>query len=216
QFLGDLCAEFKRDNLHCASLNHNQIVKFEKTVSNLELTLFGVISRKETLRDYKYSISNDSGKYYNKCSQYLMERIGFFARMRGISPEDIDIVFEEANLNYSRMRTFLKACQRKPLIKFTENLSYINIDRISTKNKSEESLLQIADLVAHALYRCVDKSKGNYGISEIRYLRELSGKFFASHNTKKVCDAGLYCVHSVRDLNVDDETREFISGMRNG
>lgn len=212
--LGRLCSDFGRNELHCSRLNHNQIVKFSKEVAELDVKFFGVISRKETLRDYKKLILSDSGKYYNKCVQYLLERVGLFSRMAGIKAEDIEIIFEEANLNYARMKAFLRACQRNPRHRSTENLKYIDIEGIKSKKKGEEKILQIADLIAHALYRCVDKSKGNYGISEVRYLRELSGNFFVDSDSKKVCGSGLYCVHSVKDLGVDNETSEFINNMK--
>ena len=69
--------------------------------------------------------------------------------------------------------------------------------------KNEEPIIQIADLVAHALYKCVDKTDKNFGIPEPRYLRELSSHFFGHPETGLIVGAGLHCVHSLRDVQLD-------------
>ena len=177
------------------------------------MRLFGVISRKGTLGSYKAAIAADSSMYYNKCAQYLLERVGWFMESRKIPPENLDIIFEKANVDYEKMRNLLWTCQSSPKHPITNKLQYISISNISVRKKSEEALLQVADLVAHALYKCVDKQSNNFGILEPRYLRELAPCFFGHPDTQAVVGAGLYCVHSTRDLKLDSEVEEVLNSM---
>lgn len=177
------------------------------------MRLFGVISRKETLRGYGDEIGYSPTKYYNKCTQYLLERVGWFLEVNKIPADSVDIVFERANIDYQKMRNFLQICQRNPRYKWTERLRNVEIGNISEKDKNEEPMLRLADLVAHALYKCVDKGNRTYGIVEPRYFRELGPRFFGDPLTKSVARAGLYCVHSTRALGLDDEVKECFDNM---
>lgn len=42
--------------------------------------------------------------YYNKCAQYLLERIGWFLESRKISSSNVQIIFEKANVDYDKMK----------------------------------------------------------------------------------------------------------------
>lgn len=203
-----------KKSLHCSKLNHSQILYFIQEITKHRMRLFGLVSRKDTLGSYKKQISENSSMYYNKCCQYLMERIGFFMQTHDIPPANLDIVFEKSNNDYGKMRSFLLTCQSNPLQPVTRLLRHIDIARIDIKDKTEEPLLEIADLVAHALYRCVDKSTHNLGMTEPRYISELAPHFFGHRDTGTVLGAGLHCVHSVRDLKVDAPVAEMFTGMR--
>lgn len=205
--------DIKKKTLHCAELNHYQILHFIRQLTPCRMRLFGVISRKETLGSYKDAISADSSMYYNKCAQYLLERVGWFMESRRIKPHQLDIIFEKANIDYDIMSNLLHSCQHRPLHENTKKLQNIDISRISTKRKSEEPLLQIADLVAHSLYKCVNKSEKNFNILEPRYIKELSPHFFGQPGSNLVLGAGLYCVHSPRDVQLEPEIEELISSL---
>jgi hypothetical protein len=205
-----------KKSLHCSKLNHYQILYFIQEITKHRMRLFGLVSRKDTLGSYKKQISENSSMYYNKCCQYLMERIGFFMQTHGISPDKLDIIFENSNNDYGKMRNFLKTCQANPHQPVTRLLRHIDVDNIKIKDKTEEPLLEIADLVAHALYRCVDKSTRNLGITEPRYINELAPNFFGHPDSGTVLGAGLHCVHSVRDLKADAHVAEMFTGMRSG
>lgn len=211
--LEGVISDFGKNSLHCSQLKHYQILHFIRKITQQKIRLFGVISRKETLGLYKDAISDDSKMYYNKCAQYLLERVGWFMESRKIPPENLDIVFEEANVDYGKMRNLLRACQLKPMHENTKKLQNIEISNIYAKKKSEEPLLQMADLVAHALYKCVDKQAQNFGIPEPRYLRELAPRFFGHPETHAVIGAGLYCVHSPRELKLDSDVEEVLINM---
>lgn len=202
-----------KKSLHCSKLNHYQLLHFIREISQQKMRLFGVISRKSTLGSYKNTINDNSDKYYNKCVQYLLERVGWFMEARGIPPENLDIIFEKANVNYDKMRNLLWTCQTNPKHPATKRLQNIVISRIQVKKKNEEPLLELADLVAHSLYRAVDKRNQNFGIPEPRYIRELAPHFFGHPDTQKVVDAGLYCVHSTNDLGLDEDVENVFHAL---
>jgi len=211
--LDKIRSEIGKKTLHCSQLKHYELLHFARQITQRQMRLFGVISRKETLGSYKAAISEDSSKYYNKCAQYLLERVGWFMEARNIPPENLDIIFEKANVDYEKMRNLLRSCQNNPQRPNTKKLKYIDIDNINVKIKSDEPLLQVADLVAHALYKCVDKKDKNFGILEPRYLRELAPRFFGHPETQTVLGAGLYCVHSTRNLKLDSDVEEVLKSM---
>lgn len=211
--LKNICADMGKISLHCSQLKHYQILHFIRRITLRRMRLFGVISKKDTLGDYKSSISENSDLYYNKCAQYLLERVGWFMESRGIARENLDIVFEEANVDYDKMRNLIRACQSSPKHPFTKKLKYISVGNIEVKKKSDEPLLQIGDLVAHALYKCVDKQDKNFGILEPRYFRELGPHFFGHPETQAVVGAGLYCVHSIRDLKLASDVEEVFKSV---
>ena len=202
-----------KKEIHCSELNHYQKLFLIREIHKHKKRLFGVISFKETLGGYKGAIDGNSKLYYNKCAQYLLERVGWFMEVSGIPPENLDIIFEKGNFDYGRMKNLLRKCQRNPAHSMTARLRYIKVDNISVKTKLEEPLLQMADLVAHALYKCVDKQDKNHFITEPRYLRELSPRFFGDPTTQTVSGAGLYLVHQLSDLNLDPEVEEMMNAM---
>jgi hypothetical protein len=54
--------------------------------------------------------------------------------------------------------------------------------------------------------------KGGWA-TEPRYLRELGPHFFGYPDTEKVLGAGLYCVHSTRDLKLDAYVEQLLGEM---
>ena len=133
---------------------------------------------------------------------------------RNISCDNVVIVFEKANIDYDKMKNLILTCQRNPIHQKTKYLMKINVNQIYVKKKREEPLLQIADLVAHSLYKCVDKSENNFGIVEPRYIRELSSRFFWNPEDDKIIGAGIFCVHSIKHLELDPDAEEIISNMK--
>lgn len=200
-------------HLHCSKMNHYQITRYAQIASQLPLRFFGVISRKETLGSYRNAIANDHAKYYNKCVQYLLERVGFFMECRGIPQNDLNIIFEKANLNYRAMKNFILMCKANPIHPNTVRLQNINLANSQQKTKEEEPNLQLADLVAHALYKCVDTPPKQFGIVEPRYLKELSPRFFGHPDSNKIVGGGLYCVHSTNELNLDNEVKNMLDNL---
>ncbi|WP_273146002.1 DUF3800 domain-containing protein [Oceanicaulis alexandrii] len=202
-----------KQELHCSNLKHFELLFFAKSMAKEKVRFFGAISKKKTLGPYKTAIKDNPRKYYNKCAQYLLERVGWFMGNRSLMPHQLDIVFERANVDYDALANLIRRCQDSPLHESTKQLRNISADRIYSIEKNEHPALCIADLVAHALYKCVDKTERNFGIVEPRYLRELSPRFFGNPETAKALGAGLYCVHSVRDLELEDEAAQLFHSM---
>lgn len=204
----------KKDDLHCKHLDHFQKIHFAKSITQHKMRFFGVISDKLTLLDYKQKIDNDHSQYYNKCVMYLLEKVGWFMETRELNPNDLDIVFEKANVDYKKMRNLIATCKRNPMREATKKLKKIDENRISYAVKKDEPLLQIADLTAHALYKCVDTQPKNYEIAEPRYLKELSSLFFGNPNNNLVLNAGIYCAYSNREIALPEDIDEFLKALK--
>ena len=189
--LNKLIDIYGKKDLHCSRLNHNQICRFARVVALEKVKLFGVISHKATLGTYRTEIKDSDKKYYNKCAQYLLERLAHFLELNNIEETQVSIVFEDGNYDYSALKSLIRSCRRKPMNPASKRLVRINPNSISSKMKEEEPLLQVSDLVAHALYRCVDDSPSTYGIQETRYVDELRCKFFRNQKPKKLL--GMVC-----------------------
>ena len=71
----------------------------------------------------------------------------------------------------------------------------------------------MADLVAHSLYKCVDKPKSCFCLTEPRYLLEFRDRFFRDKISKKVIGKGIKPVHSLKDLNLDDDIKFFLNSL---
>ncbi len=198
--------------LHCNTLNHQQKVFFSRELNEIKVLLFGVISRKETLGNYIDEINNRL--YYNKCAQYILETLGHAAKRFKIPPYDIHIVFEKGNFDYDKLKNLVRKCQLNPIHERAKLLQYIQADNITSKEKAEESLLSLADIVAHSLFKCIDKNQNNFFIPEPRYLDEISPKFYSSKKDKSVINFGIKAVHSVKQLQLDRDIQTILSHLK--
>lgn len=190
--------------IHCNKLNHNQKMYVTKRIAKLDVKFFGIISLKSTLGTYRKSIGNSHFLYYNKCSQYLLEKIGLFMKQHEISADELEIVFEDANMDYAALQNFIVRCQESPHNKNVENLLHIDAYRMRAVSKNSEPLLCLADVVAHSLYKCVEKNDKNYNTPETTYLNEIVGNFFRCTETGRVLDFGIKPIHSLRQVRMDE------------
>lgn len=194
------------NHIHCKDIkNHFKIVYCAREISKLDVRLFGLISRKDTLGSYREKIEHSHSKYYNKCVQYLLEKLALFLQNNNIDGSLVNIVFEDFNNDFEKLKNLIRACQRKPHYEQTKLLQHLDIDRMSVKSKCDEPLLQIADVAAHALFKCVDKEPKQCEITEPRYFKELSSAFAANPKTKRIANYGLHCVHNISALRLEPE-----------
>tara|TARA_R110002012_G_scaffold79926_2_gene202996 strand:+ start:131 stop:949 length:819 start_codon:yes stop_codon:yes gene_type:complete len=198
---------------HATELNHAQRVHLCKTLSEMNIRFFGVISRKSTLRDYAAEISWEPDKFYNKCAKYLLERVGEYLGHFGGSMLEPRIVFEKRNHNYDAMIRYLNSVKENPIYPQSKHLVSVNPFGITSRSKSEEDMLRVADAASHAIYSCVNKTPDNFGNPEPRYLRELTSRFGADESGK-VLGHGLKCIHSLSELELDHDIAETITKMR--
>lgn len=211
--LTEIKTTFKKEDLQCKHLDHYQKIYFARNITKHNMRFFGVISDKNTLLEYKHRIENDHSQYYNKCAMYLLEKVGWFMETRKLNPCDLDIVFEKTNIDYTKMRNLIAVCKQNPIRPATKKLKNIDENRIKYAVKEDEPLLQIADLAAHALYKCVDNQPKNYDLTEPRYLKELSSRFFGNPKDNLVLNAGIYCVKSGRKTALKTEIDSFLRIM---
>ena len=197
--------------LHCAQLKHLQTRYFAKSITNLDVVLFGLISNKRTLDGY----GRNSKQYYHKCLQYVLELLGFYMKKNNINADQVKIVIEESkNIELSRFKNLIRKCIMNPMHRKTIALKFINPEKISVDNKSEE-LLQLADLVAYSLFQCVDDKKSNYGIFETSYLNDLKNKFYHHGEDNNIVPQGIKPIHILSELALSDDVENFFKSLKN-
>lgn len=209
-----LVDEFGKKDLHCSKLNHVQIVRFAKVLASCRVKIFAVISRKETLGEYREEIGKNDKLYYNKCAQYLLERVGRFMATHDLKEEHLEVIFEDGGFDYGRLRALISKCRRTPRNAGTEYLRYVNPYSIQAKPKGEEPLLQFADLVAHGFFKCVDDGPSSFGVFETRYVAEIKDKIFADPKSGDPFKWGIFPIHSWRDLKLNEEVLGFFTDLR--
>ncbi len=213
--LAKIATKFGKPALHCKKLSHAQRVYYARTIAKQRILFFGVISLKSTLGWYKDTIKGDSKRYYNKCAQLLLEKVGRFMSMNDIEAGRLSICFEEGNFDYPALRGLISKCRNNPKNQETKFLSRIEPMSIYAAPKADEPLLQLGDLAAHALFKCVDKTYGNFEIPEPRYLCELQRRFFCDPKTGRVEGMGIKTVHSLDAVKLDADIHQLLDGMVN-
>lgn len=196
-----------KKRLHCRELSHIQRVKFAQMVSDLPIVLIGCISKKSTLGWYADRIEKDPSYYYNKCAHLLLECVGHFIETSGYFSHQVDTVFEKANFDYRQLSRYIGKIQDNPMGSNLQRervrlLKFIDTKKITAKEKGEEPILALADLLAHSLYRCVDRSNGVLGITEPRYFSELLELFYSNQNGH-ILGFGVKAIHKVQDIQVE-------------
>lgn len=206
--------ELKNKELHCVDLNHFETSYFARTICKQQILLFGVISKKSTLGGYKELIEgkNQAADYYNKCSQYLLERVGHFMSEKRIESDKVSIVFEEKNHDYQRLRNFIGTVRKSPHDSRANYLQRIDPLSIRSETKAKEILLSIADLVAFSLRQSVDASSKNFGVPEQRYFRELKEKFWLSSDGS-IANYGLKYIKGPISIGLKDKDLKFALKM---
>ena len=134
QFLTDMASELGIKTLHCGNMNHQRKVYYARSMAAQPIVCFGVISFKQTLEGYREDIGDEYWRYYHKCAQYLLERLGRFLQEHNIPKEAVRIVFEAANqIRLLQLQRFITRCQNNPVRPQTASLSRISTDNISTE-----------------------------------------------------------------------------------
>ncbi|WP_338154218.1 DUF3800 domain-containing protein [Sulfitobacter mediterraneus] len=206
--------EIRRKNWkHATDLNHAEKVYFARLLGRLPVRYFALISKKETLANYKEAIKFDPQRYYNKCLKYLLELICSYLAEHLTSVDDLSVVLERRNHNYDAMYRYLQKVKDRPIYPQSSSLKNLNPFAISTRAKGEEDMLEIADFVAHSVFQITNRSKSNFGIPETKYFVELS-KCFAGDRDLKMLNTGLKCVHDLDSIDLDMDVRELLLGLR--
>lgn len=204
--------EIKRTWKHSTDLNHSQRVFLCRAFSTLNARYFAVISNKATLSVYKDMIENAPHKFYNKCAIYLLERVGKYLLAKGISLAP-RVIFEKRNHDYDALRRYFGKIKNNPQDSQAQWLRVFNPFSFVALPKKDERLLKVADLVANAVYQCVNKSNANFGIPEPRYVLELAARFGADERGR-VEGTGLKFIHSIEQLELDREIKDALLKMR--
>ncbi|WP_299351833.1 DUF3800 domain-containing protein [uncultured Shimia sp.] len=198
---------------HATDLNHAQTVFWSREAAKLNCRMFAVVSNKETLGDYSIMIKNNPDKFYNKCTVYLLEKVGKYLIGKGLDHHIPNVIFERRNHKYDALRRYVVSIKDNPLHEEAKNLRVFNPFAFFEKGKDEEPLLKFADLAAHATYQCTNKTRTNMNIPEPRYFTELH-KRFGADRYGKIIENGLKCIHSIDDLKLDEDVKEQLETLR--
>ena len=209
--LNAISKELKGKELHCADLSHFDVSYFARRIKQQQILLFGVVSKKSTLGDYRENISGEkqSQDYYNKCVQYLLELVGRFMSEHKYKSDNLSVVFEKRNHDYDRMRRYIKAIREKPIdarARFLQNIDPLSILAIS---KRDEDLLALGDLVAYALYQSVNICLQNHEVPEQRYIREIKSKFWKNPSTGQIANFGIKYIKGPIQMGLSGEELKF-------
>ena len=212
--LEELKTLFNKRSLHCSELKHTHKVKFAREVGSFPVTCFGVISNKKTLGNYRQDIQQNNEMFFNKCMQYLLERIGACMELKGIAARDVRFIIEAGEVDLEKLFNFIDKVQATPLHRNAQYLRNIEISNLQVHEKEDAPLLQLADLIAHSLFKAVDKTPKNFEIPETRYLNELRTRFHCSKETKKILEHGIKPIHNIHQLELDGDVKQFFLDFR--
>lgn len=202
--LSEVRAKIPKKFFHSTDLNHSQTVYFARQAARLNIRCFAVVSRKDTLGDYADGIGWEPHKFYNKCAQYLLEKVGKYLASKGAMYKEPRVVFEARNHDYDAMRRFMQKIKQTPMHPDANYIGIFNPFGFVSKSKAEEPLLVFADLVSHSVYQCVNKTEKNFSIPEPRYFNELSKRFGADERGV-ILGNGIKCIHNLESLKLDTE-----------
>jgi hypothetical protein len=205
--LEDLLTQFGSKELHCKDLVHLKRAYFARQVAGMQVLLFGVVSKKETVGDYRKEISGEKERqnFYNKCAMYLLERVGHFMSIYGYSSDQLSVVFEKKNHDYQRMRSLLRSINETPFDERAKYLARVDPLGITAVGKKDELLLSLADLTAFSIYQSVSETKSNFMLPEQRYLKELQAKFWKNPKTGQVANHGLKYIKGPFEMRLQDD-----------
>jgi len=211
-FLNELRAELDVKALHCTDLSHLKRCCFARRVVSLRVLLFGVVSKKATIEDYRKQIEGDKEKqdYYNKCAGYLLERVGHFMHDEKIGSDQLSVVFEKKTHDYQRLRNYVRQIGTTPFDRRANYLSRIDPLSIRAEGKKEEPLLGLADLASFSIYQAFAETKSNFSIPEQRYLREIKEKFWKNPETGQIANHGIKFIKGPVNMKLSGKTSDFV------
>lgn len=211
--LDEIEAQIPKSWRHATDLNHSQTTFFARKAATLNQRCFAVVSKKSTLGSYANEIEWKPHKFYIKCMAYLLAKVGKYISAFGQSFREPQVIFEGRNHDYDALIRYVNAIKANPMHPEAKHLGVFNPFGFVQKQKDEEKLLKFADLTAHAVYQCVNKTDKNFQIPETRYLSELAVRFGAD-TSGRVINHGIKCVHSLEGLELDPDVKELWSSMR--
>ncbi|MCC5962648.1 MAG: DUF3800 domain-containing protein [Rhodobacteraceae bacterium] len=173
---------FLSSGKHSKNLTHYEKAFLAKSISELPVGMVGVISNKMSLLEYLPQASSTPTHYYNKVTQYLLERVANALLVCGVSREQVNIQLEAREQQYSSLISFIRAIQKNPLDHRAATLRGINPFSISTTKKKDDRCFVIADCASNALFSLVCRDAKRFCMPEPRYLHELQPVFLSDQH----------------------------------
>lgn len=154
--------------LHWKEIRRHEQRKFiTQVIGGKELTIVAVGVNKRELTDTEKL--KQSPALYLYASRFLLERVSWFVSANG---GRVDVTFEHrGNLSYEELEAYIDSLMWDP-----RNQIRPVIDGISPKPKLQVKMLQVADVVAGAVYSAFQRDR--FGNVEPSYIFNLKHRFY--------------------------------------
>lgn len=205
---------FLASGKHSKHLSHYEKVYLAKTISELPVGIVGVISNKLSLLDYLPKATSTPTHYYNKVSQYLLERVGTSINEFKINKHLVSIRLEAREQQYSSLISFIRKIQDNPLDAKATSLRNINSFSISAVKKKDDRCFILADCASNALFSLVCRDRKRFCLPEPRYLQELA-PVFLGNKQGQIVPYGIKPIHKLEDLGLPIDVKDYLSALRN-
>lgn len=199
---------------HSKRLHHFEKVYTCREVAKLRIAIVGVISNKLTLGSYLSEARRTNTHFYNKVMQYLLERIGVCLATYRILAEDVRIILEAREQQYSSLISFVEAIQKRPIDFQASFLRRIDAFSIGRAKKADDPLFCLPDLGSHAMLSALRRTEAQFSVTEPRYLKELAPCFLAD-KVGRIFPRGIKPIHNIGDLEADPETAQVFRTLSN-
>ncbi|WFE75172.1 hypothetical protein [Roseinatronobacter sp. S2] len=205
---------FLQSGKHSKNLSHYERIFLARTIAKLPVGMVGVISNKLSLLEYLPQASSTPTHYYNKVSQYLLERVSNALSVCGISRESVSIRLEARDQQYSSLISFVKRIQTTPLDHRAASLRGLNPFSIIAVKKKDDRCFILADCASNALFSMVCRDEKRFCLPEPRYLQELA-PIILSNKQGEIMPFGIKPIHKLEDLGLPEDVKLHLKALRN-
>lgn len=200
--------------VHANKMSHFEKIRACRVLAALPIGMVGVISNKLSLLGYLSEARKTPTHYYNKVLQYQLERIGAGMIGMKIKSSELRVQIEAREQKYSSLLAFVAKIQKNPLDRRATLLRNLDQFSISSEKKTDNLPMALSDIGANAIFCAVRRDPRAFGLSETRYLRELS-PIFLSDKSGNIFGKGLKPIHSISDLALPEDTSASLASLKN-
>lgn len=201
-----------RQNLHFYKLNHEQKMVAVRNITTLPIKIISVISNKKTI-DIQQGFNKKNKLYWYLCS-HLLALASHYCYHNNLYPMKI-IFSSRGGMNYREFVTYLDKFKEKGNnIVGNKNIYWdcINVEDIQALNHGSNAGLQLADVIASATARAVEKDI--YGYCEDKYFKTILPLFIKDKNI--IFDYGCKTLPAVNKMQgyLSEQQREFFNWLK--
>ena len=195
--------------LHFRDLKHEQCLPYIDRIARADLRTVSVLVRKPSLLERE----TFSGRYrlYFHATRYLLERVSWYCRDHHVAADlgdgSVEIHFSNrSGMSYAELGAYLDYLKENSgLFEVGVHWPAIRTDQIFTASPGRLMGLQIADAVAGAFWRAVEKSR--HGFTEPRYAVMLKPVVYAHERSQLGYGIKFWPKEAVTEVVQADEER---------